>query len=464
MIAPRRALRAAHGPGTSHRYNRCGVTVAGDLTPILEAPATLSLTPLFWIVALLLVAVAVAAVVWPLLSSRTARALAPDDGATTTSVYRDHKRQLDDELAAGAITRSERDRQLDELATRLGAELDAPSAAASAAPLSSRASYVTALALVAVIPVTALLLYATFGNPRALQSQAQADERSAMSHEQIEAMVEKLATRMKEHPDDPAGWRLLARAYTAMGRYADAVAAFVEAAKRSPEDASLLADWADALAMQKQSLQGEPSQLVERALTLDPNHPKALSLAATAALERKDYDAAIAQWRRLKMQFPPDSAEVREVDAMIAEADAAKRGAPAAASAAPADGAAKREASTATTDATAITGRVSLDAKLRDRATATDTVFIFARAADGPRMPLAVVRTTASALPYAFRLDDSMAMTPAARLSTAGEVVVEARVSKTGSASPASGDLRGGSAPVKPGTRDVLIVINDVVP
>jgi cytochrome c-type biogenesis protein CcmH len=205
-------------------------------------------------------------------------------------------------------------------------------------------------------------------------------------------------------------------------------------------------------------------QLVERALALDPNHPKALSLAATAALDRKDYDGAIAHWRRLKMQFPPDSAEVREVDAMIAEADAAKRGTPAAAAAAPADGAAKREASTTTLDDTAITGRVSIDVSLRDRAAASDTVFIFARAVDGPRMPLAVVRTTASALPYAFRLDDSMAMTPAARLSTAGEVVVEARVTKTGSATPASGDLRGASAPVKPGTRDVLIVINNVVP
>ena len=413
---------------------------------------------------MLLVAAAVAVVVWPLLSSRTARTLASDDGATTTSVYRDHKRQLDDELAAGAITRGERDRQLDELATRLGAELDASPGSASSAPLSSRASYVTALALVAVIPVTALLLYATFGNPRALQMQAQADDRTAMSHEQIEAMVEKLATRMKERPDDPAGWRLLARAYTAMGRYADAVTAFVEAAKRSPEDASLLADWADALAMQKQSLQGEPSQLVERALALDPNHPKALSLAATAALDRKDYDEAIAQWRRLKMQFPPGSGEVREVDAMIAEAEAAKRGVPVPAAAAPADGAAKRESSMASTDQTAITGRVSLDPKLASRASAADAVFVFARAVAGPRMPLAVARTTASALPYAFRLDDSMAMTPAARISTAGEVVVEARVSKTGSATPAAGDLRGASAPVKPGTHDVLIVINDVVP
>ena len=117
----------------------------------------------------------------------------------------------------------------------------------------------------------------------------------------------------------------------------------------------------------------------------------------------------------------------------------------------------------AAADATAITGKVSLDSKLRERAAASDTLFIFARAVSGPRMPLAVVRTTVAELPRAFKLDDSMAMTPAARVSAAGEVVVEARVSKTGSATPSPGDLQGSSAPIKPGARDVLIVINDVV-
>jgi cytochrome c-type biogenesis protein CcmH len=430
----------------------------------------LPFTPLFWIVALLLVAAAVAALVWPLLSAKSAPSPAPDDGSTT-NIYRDQKRQLDDELAAGAITRAERDRQLDELAARLGAELEATTSPAAPARLSTRASYVTALILVAVIPVSALLLYATFGSPKALQTQPA--EQAGMSHEEITAMVEKLATRMKEHPEDPAGWRLLARAYSAMGRYPDSVAAFIEAAKRSPEDAALLADWADALAMQNQSLQGEPSRLITRALALDPNYPKALSLAASAALERKDYDAAIAQWRRLKAQFPPGGEEVKEVDAMIAEAEAASRGAPGAVSAnagpsaspsgGAADGIGTPPRSAAAADGGAIVGRVSLDPKLRERAAAGDAVFIFARAVNGPRMPLAVSRTTAGALPYAFRLDDSMAMTPATPLSSASEVVVEARVSKSGSATPAPGDLRGTSEPVKPGARDVLIVINDVV-
>jgi cytochrome c-type biogenesis protein CcmH len=218
--------------------------------------------------------------------------------------------------------------------------------------------------------------------------------------------------------------------------------------------------------MQTQSLQGEPSKLVARALEIDPKLPKALALSATAALERKDYAGAIDEWRKLKVQFPPGSDEARQIDAMIAEADAARRGAPTppGAPAAAGTGAAPATAaSAAKTEAATITGRVSLDPKLRERVAANDALFIFARAVNGPRMPLAVVRTTAGELPRDFRLDDSMAMTPAARLSSADQVVVEARISKTGSATAAAGDLQGTSAPVKPGAHDVSIVIDDVV-
>lgn len=421
---------------------------------------------LFWLLALLLVAVTVAALVWPLLRGRGLPA--PEDGAATTDVYRDQKRQLDDELAAGAVTRAERDAQLDELTARLGAELTA--ATPPAARVSPRSSYVAALILVAVIPVSALLLYAAFGSPGSLRGATQANAAPPIAHEQIVAMVDKLALRMKEHPEDPAGWGLLARAYASMGRFSESVAAFSEADARAPADASLLADWADALAMQEQSLRGEPSKLIARALALDPGHPKALSLAATAALERKDYDGAIDEWRKLKAEIAPDSEEAKQVDAMIAEADAARRGAPMpplaaanGANVASTAGAAGEAIKPASVDAAAITGRVSLDARLRDRVTANDTLFIFARAVSGPRMPLAIVRTRAGELPREFRLDDSMAMTPAARLSGADAVTVEARISKSGSATPSPGDLQGTSATVKPGTNDLSIVIDDVV-
>ena len=454
-------------------------------------------TPLFWLVALLLVAATVAVLVWPLVRARAPHALESEDVATT-DVYRDQKRQLDAELAAGAITREERDAGLAELAQRLGAELETK--APQAAPLSARSSYVAALILAGALPVTALALYAVFGSPGTLRTAAAPDAQAPMSHEQIETMVATLAQRMKERPEDPTGWRLLARAYSTMGRYQDAVAAFTEAATRGGEDAALLADWADALAMQNQSLQGEPSRLIARARALDPTHPKALSLSASAAFDRRDFDTAIAEWRKLQAQFPAGSAESKEVGTMIAEADAAKRGVPATQSTAanaaattsaaptitanassqpmtanatpqpaapavalPNVAAATQDGAGATSAASAINGNVSLDPKRRARAPASAPRFIYARAARGPRMPLAIGRATAGELPRAFKLDDSMAMTPATRLSNASEVVVEARISKSGNATPAPGDLLGKSGAIKPGANGVAIVIDDVV-
>jgi cytochrome c-type biogenesis protein CcmH len=421
--------------------------------------------PLFWLVALLLAAGSVAAIVWPLLRRPTATR----DDAVATDVYRDQKRQLDDELAAGAITRSERDAQLDELANRLSTELAQPVPAP--ARTSPRASYVAALVLVAAIPVCALALYAVFGSPAALRVEAETTK-THMTRAEIDQLVDKLAARMKEHPEDPTGWKLLARTYASLGRFDESVAAYKEAAARSTPDAALYADWADALAMRNQSLQGEPSQLIAKALALDPNASKALALAATAALERQDYAQAIAEWRKLKAQFPAGSEEAKSIDAMIAEADAAAQGAPVVGGPPPGAGAspvqpnanAAPAGAAASADASAITGRVTLEPALRDRAAPSDTLFIFARAVQGPRMPLAVLRTTAGEWPRDFRLDDTMAMAPIAKLSNASEVVVEARVSKSGSATPAKGDLEGTSKPVKPGARDVSIVIDRVVP
>ncbi len=411
--------------------------------------------PAFWLVALLMLVATVAALVWPLLRQRSGARVEAEDAATT-DLYRDQKRQLDADWAAGAITRDERDRGLDELSSRLGAELAQQPPPAQAA--STRSSFVAALIVAAALPVTALALYAAFGAPDALRGTTTADARAPKSQEEVVAMVESLAVRMKEHPDDPTGWRLLARAYSAMGRYDESIAAFTQAATRGAEDASLLADWADALAMKQQSLEGEPTRLVARALTLDPNHPKALALAASAAFYRNDFDQAIAGWRKLQAQFPPGSDEAKEVGAMIAEAETAKHGA--SSSAAPGPNAPSTDNIAV---ASAITGTVTLDAKLRERAIAGNTLFIYARAAAGSRMPLAITRTTTGEWPREFRLDDSMAMTPSTKLSSADQVIVEARISNSGNATPAAGDLVGKSGAIKPGSRGVSIVIDDVV-
>ncbi|HSQ80481.1 MAG TPA: c-type cytochrome biogenesis protein CcmI [Casimicrobiaceae bacterium] len=419
------------------------------------------IVPLFWIVALLLVAAVLAAIVWPLLRG-SAGDRSGGEASAATSVYRDQKRQLEDEYAAGAISAEERDAAIDELATRLSAELEqAPAQAAKAtAAAPSRARFVWALALVFALPATAIVLYAMFGDPEAMRASS-APPQGPMSESQVTAMVEKLAAHMKEHPEDATGWKLLGRSYSAMGRFRESADAFREAAARSPANATLLAEWADALGMANgQSLAGEPTRLIQRALAIDANNSKALSLAASAALERNDYASAIESLEKLKPQFPPGSEQAKEIDQVIAQAKAAQAGgAPSAA------GAAGAAAPTPQADvaAGAITGRVSIDPALAGRVAPGDTLYIFARAVDGPRMPLAAIKASADSLPREFTLDDSMAMAASARLSTAGQVVVEARISKSGLATPSPGDLRGVSAPVRPGTHGVSIVIGEVV-
>ncbi len=181
--------------------------------------------PLFWLIALLLVAATLAVLVWPLLRPRGAEPWAPDD-APATDVYRDQKRQLDAELAAGAITRDERDENLAELAARLAAELETAGRQAPAASGSPRASLIAALIVVAALPASALLLYVAIGHPGAVSVAAKSADRPPITQAQMIAMVDSLATRMKQHPEDPTGWKLLARAYSSMGRYPESVAAF----------------------------------------------------------------------------------------------------------------------------------------------------------------------------------------------------------------------------------------------
>jgi cytochrome c-type biogenesis protein CcmH len=409
---------------------------------------------LFWLAAFALVAATLAALAWPLLRSRARdREGGPGETAAEKAIYRDQRRQLDADLAAGAISKAEHDVALDELVTRLSAEIAARPAITPATP--SPTPWFAALALVAVIPAAAVLVYHLLGNPTALSPPSAESAKPTFSEGEVVAMIEKLAQRMKANPADPNGWLLLARSYAALGRFNESAEAYAQAAQRMPESAQLYADWADVIAMaQNRKLAGRPEELTRRALALDPKHPKALALAASAAMERNDHEGALAHWRALKAQIAPGSEDARALDAVIAEIET-KQGT-VTKSPAPRVAAANAPETVA--------GRVEVDPGLVSRVSPDDTVFILARAIEGPRIPLAVMRIKARDLPAAFRLDDSMSMAPELKLSKAARVLVEARISKSGNAMPQSGDLRGTSAQVKPGDSNVRIVVSEVVP
>jgi len=287
--------------------------------------------------------------------------------------------------------------------------------------------------------------------------------------QQVEEMVGKLAERMKTTPDDLRGWTMLARSYTVLRRFDEAIPAYARATELEPNNPDLLADYADAVAATQQTANNPKSMaLIERALKADPKHFKALALAGSAAFDRGEYAVAISQWQKIAIQLPPDSELAPRVQAMIADARGKLAGNDAAPAPSPSPStqvtAAPPAASAARPAAgTSVSGTVTLDPALAAQAAPGDAVFVFARAANGSRMPLAVQRAQVKDLPLAFKLDDSMAMAPGMTLSSASQLTVGARISKSGTAIAQPGDLSGEITGVAPGANHLAIRIGTVV-
>ena len=393
---------------------------------------------LFWLAGAALAAVVVFLLVRPLLKATGTEPISRRDA--NISIHRDQLRELDADLRAGLLAQADYERARRELEARA---LEAASAGAPErrAPVRGRGA---ACALCAGLPLLAASIYLFVGNPGALLPQS---DPHAITVQQLDAMVERLATRLRDSPGDVEGWKLLGRSYSALGRFPESAEAYGKAAALDPRDAQLLADFADVLAMARgQRLEGEPEKLIARALELDPTNLKALALAGTAAYARKDYATAAAQWEKMLPLVPPDSEDTRAIRANVQEARALAG--------------MKEETKEARQ---VLKGTVALAAKIKTQAAPDDTVFIFARAVEGPPMPLAVQRVKVRELPVSFSLDDSMAMAPGMSLSAHPRVVVVARVSRSGSPAAQPGDLQGASAPVANDASGVAVVIDSVV-
>ena len=365
---------------------------------------------------------------------------------------------------------------IDQSVTSVAAEMPSSSAGV-AAPRRGPAKWLIA----AFVALVVALLAVAYLSSRRVESKASAAAKlgaptaaaSSPNHdagsEQMGAMIDKLAARLKDKPDDAPGWAMLARSYGALGRSADAVQAYAKATELSPKDAGLLVDYADVLAVKNnRSLSGEPMKLIGRALKLDPRNIKALAMAGSDAFERKDYRAAVTYWEQLvaiggatnpfAQQIEPALVQARQLAGLPPGAPAASSSAAAAARLAlPASAAA------ASAPRAGVQGTVTLAPSLRSQVKADDTVFIFARAAQGSRMPLAILRRQVKDLPIVFSLEDGMAMTQAPTLSTAGLVTVGARISRSGKAIAEKGDLFGQSDEVTVGVKGLLIEIKDTV-
>lgn len=370
-------------------------------------------------------------------------------------------RQVERDLAAGLLT----DAQADEARQSIERRALGNPAAVTSTGAGGRGAPTPMLML--GVPAFALALYAALGTPQGWDPPAAGTPpaQATVAPGQVEAMVDQLAAQLHNPPagqfPDASAWAMLARAQASLQRFSEAEKAYARAIALAPGPAELpglLADRADLLsAAYGPEGAAEAAQLVRQALALDPRQLKALALAGTSAFDGRDYAGAARYWQTALAVAPAGSPFTEGLQQSLEAARAATAG-----TATPA--VPTRTPTQATAASPTVSGTLRLAPSLAARVKPDDTVFIFARALDGPRMPLAVVRGRAGTLPMAFVLDDSSALMPGRRLSDMPRVVLVARISRSGDATPQAGELYVESAPVAVGAAGVNLLIDSVQP
>lgn len=417
----------------------------------------------FVVAAALLVIAALVLLLPPLLRREQFEDL--DRDRQNVAIARERLGELERDRDEGRLTEAEFMQARGELEQALMVDLETTQEARPLAP-ATRGRWLAALVAV-IVPLAAIGLYWDLGTPQAVrlaaatagmqQSSAQ-NAPGAQGTPSVEEMVTRLAARLEQEPNNPQGWFMLGRSYMSLGRYPEAVQALERVRSLVGDEPSVLVTYADALAMSAGGrLAGKPQALILQALEQDPDHTTGLWLAGMSYAEQGEPGKAIGYWRRVEAKLQEQPEALAELRGLIAQAqeqlgeDAVEQ--PPLAQAPATDG------------AVALQVEVALAPDLSDQVSPEDTLFVFARAVQGPPMPLAVVRKQVRDLPLSVTLDDSMAMMPAARLSNFDQVSISARVSKSGNARAQSGDLSGEVTPVATSSSEVVrVVINQAVP
>lgn len=408
---------------------------------------------MFFISAALLVALCLAWLLYGLFRSGHSDT---DQEAVNITLARERREVLDNALADGSIDQASYDYEREQLEYDLASDLKLESERTA----TRKTGNVAAAVVVAIfVPVAAGALYLQLGNPTAIN---QVDAPPVADNSQAPALADllpQLEQRLATSPDDVEGWRLLGRSYLSVNEFAKARSAFEKALALDENDVATLAQLSEAIAMQQEGdLSGEPLAYLERANALNPDHEHTLWLLAIARQQAGDHTAALQGFDRLASmsQGNPEALDTidqmrnRSLEAMSIVAgvnppttDNAEQSTTDSAT----NPAQQNTTDDPTNDQAVAGASIQVSVSLSEaalEAVATDSaVFIYARASEGPPMPLAASRVTVSDLPITVTLDDSMAMIPAMTLSAFPSVSIGARVSATGNALAQSGDWYG---------------------
>jgi len=415
----------------------------------------------FWSLAAVMLVVALLFVLPPLLRKRELPAVSRDD--LNTEVIKAQLAELDADLAVGKLDQN----QYAAARTDLERELLYDLSTTGPAEHEPRSGRWATLLIIPVLPLCAVLLYQQLGSVELIDRLQQVQTFQSQTVQQqaasIEDMIVNLAARLQQQPDDLEGWTMLARTYNILERYSKAEAAYENVLRLGGENSGLLTDYADAMVMANGGTFTDKSgALLTRALELDPDNVKGLWLTGHWKNQSGAHAEAIRYWQKAVLLLPDNDQNKLVLTEQIQQAQQQ------AGIAVDSEQQAATSPAAVTVDDSAsgvtLQVQVSLDPALAAKTSPGDTVFIFARAAQGPRMPLAIVRKQVKDLPVAVVLDDSMAMAPGMMLSGFKEVLVGARISKSGNAMPQGGDLQGSKSPVRPADSARLdIVIDSVV-
>ncbi len=391
---------------------------------------------MFWLIAAGLCVLASAFVGLPLLRTHQPSTHAPSQGQINKRVIREQLQELDADFANGKIDAPQLQHLKDELyAAALVDDAQLTEGVSSVAAPLARPKITIAL-LAAGLIVASLLLYHYLGyleDLRIAQALQQTQTRE-LSSQRLKTLIPALEARLQRRPDNSSYRYLLAQAQMQAQRYAEAADSYKKLVEQFEDDAQLWAYYAQALYVGAgRRLSATARQALQRALQINPRQPTALGLQGMHAFEQQDYYTAIKAWTGLLAGLPPGSEQATTINAALQRAR----------SLAPKTGS-KVEA-----DAAEASIKVNVAADIGADLPPETTVFVYARAAKGPKMPLAIQRLQLGDLPASVELNDSMAMSPAMRLSTTNTVQVIARISLSGQATAQNGDWEARSEPLQ---------------
>lgn len=425
----------------------------------------------FWIFAAGLILLAIGFIVLPLMRNKEYAGLSADE--LNLSVFKQQLEELDNDLSTGILDQERYDAARRDLEKELLEDVSGNKVQATTMT-SSTGRWIMSVAL--AVPLMSIGMYQALGQPEIIPQLA--DNADTTGHAQpmtsphtgqpsmqdlppMEELVKKLAAKMEQQPDNLDGWLMLGRSYMTLNQPQNAIAAYEKAMALNPDNTTLLLAYAEALGQsQGKNFTGRPAELIEKAHKLDPQDPNGLWMMGIVSYQQEQFNDALGYWEKLESILPPQSQDVASVQSAIEDVRAKlgiEKKLPEIASSKPAG------ESAASAGGSAIEVIIKLSPELQSKANPDDLVFIYAKALSGPPMPLAAARKQVKDLPLTLILDDSMAMMPQMKLSAFPEVVVGARISKSGGPSARPGDLEGEIKPVKPGQPGPVMVTIDSI-